>query len=105
MAELSEIHVGVHVVALDQINECIHPGATGTICQTDIRSDCDITIGICWDIDDIPTEEIELAGLHSCGGRCEDGRGWYIFNEECIDVIDDISEREFDPSDIGVLFA
>lgn len=105
MAQISELQIGAHVVALETLNECIRPGLTGTICQADIHGEDDMYIGIRWDVDGIPQCEIEIAGLHSCGGRCEDGRGWYVFNADCIDVIDDIAERDFNPSDIGVLFA
>ena len=71
-------------------NPRLHVGSTGTI----VHADHDEVIRVRWDL-----EQPDLNFFHSCGGYCEHGYGWNVFDEQ-VCLVEDSPDIDISADDL-----
>lgn len=72
MANLFKISDRVRCIVDHSGDNCdLYDGETGTVCNIEQLTP---PIGVRWDV--------KPAGGHGCGGHCEFGYGWYVYEHE-----------------------
>jgi len=83
-----KFNIGDRVICIENNpdgNRLITAGMTGTVCD-----ECNEKPGVCFDV---------FVGGHSCGYKCEDGCGWYVYEREL--SFESQYEIESDESDLN----